>query len=863
MKRREFLLAAGASSALPALQATTSKAAVQERTAGDAPNRKDNAETAGRIANDYSLFLAGEEASLEKIPKIFTVARGSIEAEVNGKRQRVTAGKFFGGWQLLCTARMNGTVTAVLEKTVTHQGVIVYVTEAEGLILKVPKQIGFLSSIRPRKINPPEHARFTRRTPYVPGPDVLGNYILSLKEDPGYENVASLGKEYVGYSLVADEGAGPLRSLFIAADGSSRELADKPEARWAPDLVQSLFNPSSLFPGEAPGLYNFVEGYSKRTLLNGFLPVAHTGVWNPESKNGYEVMVVWPRGENAEPVGMVRASVPPWMAKSMAGSEDLRQNPDGTYFVERYWETSRERFWEAVAGVANYWQHFFHDQMRVEIPDRWLLDAARAGVVLSRCSYRGLAPTYQIGEGAYTKIPERSHALFPVAHYEFIWAQQLWNLTHESDAYFQFYLDHYILPDGNFLYNTQDQVEAPMNAGVVLWNSARAFDYTGDLNALKKRLPILRRMLEFVLKRYEYGKHAFPSGDRRHGLIWGSPEADLGSPANDFPNSHPLYFQNSVWIWRGVKEHSRCLRKAAGRITEKTEAAELTEEAEKLEQLATEMRGIFERSINATVGASSEAMKRAGITPFTPGDVDRDPKGLSSYENHRFMMDWFTADWGVPALDKGHLEHRRLAGYEVMGLHTDAAVSRTSNFMSHGTLAARIREDDYRPFLLTLYSLCCYAADSGNRYSPEDAYLPGGFPGEGNPYQWSAVVNSVLQPTMGLRWLLCYEESNAEVCHLQKAAPKHWFAQGQQISAAKCPTRFGSLTWRTKATSDRTWDISVETPDGFSGDLVVHIHAPGGDAIRTSSAGRVERGTIVLGREAFKVNGRIDLQASV
>ncbi len=47
----------------------------------------------------------------------------------------------------------------------------------------------------------------------------------------------------------------------------------------------------------------------------------------------------------------------------------------------------------------------------------------------------------------------------------------------------------------------------------------------------------------------------------------------------------------------------------------------------------------------------------------------------------------------------------------------------------------RIRQDDYRPFLLTLYSLCCYAADSGNRYSPEDAYIPGGRPAEGNPYR--------------------------------------------------------------------------------------------------------------------------------
>jgi hypothetical protein len=33
--------------------------------------------------------------------------------------------------------------------------------------------------------------------------------------------------------------------------------------------------------------------------------------------------------------------------------------------------------------------------------------------------------------------------------------------------------------------------------------------------------------------------------------------------------------------------------------------------------------------------------------------------------------------------------------------------------MEHGSLAVKIRQEDYRPFLLTLYALVCYAADSG------------------------------------------------------------------------------------------------------------------------------------------------------
>jgi hypothetical protein len=355
-------------------------------------------------------------------------------------------------------------------------------------------------------------------------------------------------------------------------------------------------------------------------------------------------------------------------------------------------------------------------------------------------------------------------------------------------------------------------------------------------------------MIDFVLKRYEFTKQHFPPSDRRHGLIWGSPEADLGDPQNDFPNSHPYYFQNAAWTWRGLKEHARCLERAA----REQNLPELADESKRLSAVAAEMRTLIETSLRATIAAEDSSMREAGISPFSPDDTHHLLKQLSSYENHRFMMDWFTADWGDAALDLGHLKHRELAGQQIMGLHTDGDVSRTSNFMAHGTLAVRIRQDDYRPFLLTLYSLCCFAADSGNRYSPEDAYLPGSFPGDGNPYFWSAVVNSVLQPALGLRWLLCYEESDRELCHLQKAAPKHWFAAGQVIRVEKCPTRFGLISWTTRATSNNGWQVTVNVPHGFDGDLLIHIHPPDGRSVRNSSGGTIESGGVLISREMLK-----------
>ena len=810
----------------------------------------------GRIENEYSQLLPGEREALAAAPQVTAFGPFGLQVQLGGVAQTLAPGQAIDGWQLLAAIEINGVETAVFEKHATHRGAIAYVTERGGTIALIPKGIGDLAQIRPRPIASP--ARLERSQ--VPGPDVAGEYILRSDEDPCYENVAALGAEYIGWSLVANEEAGPLGSVYLSADGKSRQPARNPQNDWAPDLEGALFDPERFLPFDAPHKYAYEPGYSKRTLLGGYLPVADTAVWNATYNAGYEVMMLLPPGVDARPMARVRVKRLSGINVTVDehGAHAAHNAAAQAEYTEHYWNCNQHSFFSAFPGIWNRWHSFYEDTMPVEIPDPWLLDSARAGITLARCSYRGLEPTYQIGEGAYTKIPERSHALFPVAQYEFIWAHQLWNLTAESDPYFNHYLDRYILPDGNFLYNTQDQVEAPLNVGLFLRNNARAYDYTRDQAAFERRLPTLERMLAYVLDRYEFGKRKYPLPDRRYGLIWGSPEADLGDPNNDFPDSHPFYYQNAANVWRGVHEHARVLDV----IATASGNAEHRAAATRYKAVAEEMRGNIERSLAATIAAGSPAMRAAGITPFEPNDTDRKPSQLLSYENHRFMEDWFLADWGDAALDLGQLKHRMLSGNVILGMNTNGDVARTSNFMSHGTLAVGIRQQDYRPFLLVLYALVCYAADSGNRYAPEDAYIPGSYPGEESPYGWSAVVNSTLQSTLGLRWLLCYEESDQPLCQLQKGAPKHWFAKGERIAVRQCPTRFGQVNWTTETRGDRQWHVTVEVTEGFSADIAVHIHAPDGAPLRSASAGTVEQDHVLLPRSLFAQGRRVELDVS-
>ncbi len=811
-----------------------------------------------RIPNEYSLLLPGEAETLARAPAVSAFQADSVQVTPSGGAgARLRVGEELTGWRLVALLPgADGADTAVLERHVTHQGVIVYLSE-KGEIARIPKGIGELSRIRPRPIAAsPEH-RFERPASFPAQPDRPGEYILGSDEDPSYENVAALGPELIGWTLVANEEGGPERSLYLEADGRSRQLPRTPEALWAPDRTGRQFDPRRFLPSQY--LYEYVPGYSRRTLLGGWLPVADIGVWNPTFKLGYEVMALLPPGAEATPIGRVRAMVPQSEADLIpAGDTNAEQKLPPSPWVDRYWNGTAADFFGGLLGIWKRWQSFLERGMRVELPDPWLADAARAGIALSRSSYRGLEPTYQVGEGAYTKIPERSHALFPVAHYEFVWAQQLWGLTDEVEPYFEHYLDRYILPDGNFLYNTQDQVEAPLDAGVFLECSARAFDYTGDVAALRRRLPTLRRMIAFVEERYRYSLRTLPEGDPRRGLIWGSPEADLGDPKTDRPETYPFYYQNAAWTWRGLHEHARVLARA-GRAD-----PALAREAAGVRALADELRGHISRSLEIALARRNAAMKAAGITPFHPLDTDRKPEELSSYENHRFMMDWWTADWGDRALDEGHFRHRALAGEQLLGMNTDGHYPRTSNFMEHGTLAGRIRQDDYRPFLLALYGNLCYAMDCGSRYAPEDALLPGNFPGEGSPYAWSAVINSTLQPAMALRWLLCWEEHDplaggTPTVHLQKAAPKHWFAADERIVVERCPTRFGALGWRTEPSGDG-WRITIDLPEHFGANLLVHVHPPDGRTLRRTSAGELRGQAVLLPATLLSYRRRVTLE---
>ena len=136
-----------------------------------------------RIPNEFTVLLPGEKEMLEQPIRAnrISLESATIDLQAGDATKTIKVGESAQGWKLLTILPWhNGFAVAVLEKHVTHQGVIAFVT-AERELARVPKQIGDLSQIKPR-LSGVREVRFKRPEKYAPRPDTLGQYVLSSDE---------------------------------------------------------------------------------------------------------------------------------------------------------------------------------------------------------------------------------------------------------------------------------------------------------------------------------------------------------------------------------------------------------------------------------------------------------------------------------------------------------------------------------------------------------------------------------------------------------------------------------------------------------------------------------------------------------
>ena len=518
MNRRRFLQGLAAAGALECTRLTPYAQALATGKATKSGYKP------GRISNDYSLFLPGEREALASPPLVSAIeASESVTLHPSGGKNS-KPGHSTNGWTLLATlpASTEPTPPSLKPSSPTAEPSPTSPPSAASSPPSPPSSASSPASVRGPRIRlksvlsapPPTHPVRTSpaTTSFAPAKTPV------TKTSPRSARIHRL-------DLRRQRSRRPRKSIFLQANGVSRGRFADNQSTWSPDTAGPIFDPTSVLPGQ-PEVYAYQHGYSKRTLLAAISPL-------PTSASGIPLQ------------GGLRVHRPhhPRRRRPRHRPRPLHRadgHPPKTGALHQHLP---RRVLHRLAGIWNHWHNFYEIPCPSKSPTSGSSTPPAPASPLTLQLQRPKADVsnrrrrlHQNPRAQPRAVPRRplrirlgpaalepharSRALLPV----------LPRPLHPSD--------------GNFLYNTQDQVEAPLNAGV-FFPTLPVPTTTPATPTPLPRAAHPRAHARLRSHRYEYSK-TLPCHDARHGLIWGSPEADLGDPRDDDPQSHPYYFQNAT-----------------------------------------------------------------------------------------------------------------------------------------------------------------------------------------------------------------------------------------------------------------------------------------------------------------------------
>jgi hypothetical protein len=128
-------------------------------------------------------------------------------------------------------------------------------------------------------------------------------------------------------------------------------------------------------------------------------------------------------------------------------------------------------------------------------------------------------------------------------------------------------------------------------------------------------------------------------------------------------------------------------------------------------------------------------------------------------------------------------------------------------FITYGYAQQLLRLDRIEEYLLFLYAHRHHVHNPGSWVAAEVAGITGGLP--------LFCIPAQLTIPLLVRWMLVFEESDADRLHLGRALPREWVGSGKPIAIEGAPTRWGRVTFSLQANPGANTVISeVRLPDG-------------------------------------------------
>jgi len=634
--------------------------------------------------------------------------------------------------------------------------------------------------------------------------DLLADRLLAGGGDPDPERVRAAAPPSASNFEPDKMGARLPWTAFVGTRQAEDTMPVYPNGR------TRTFRPEQHFP-ELSG----DEMAAKRCegLLGGWLPAIHKII--PRAAGGYWDLIVfadtdadnrfivetWHRTLRIERGRIVEAGY----GYSYADYPPRREPPEPA------------AFYRALLRFARYWQAELAQGARATLPDPTWSDMAKhafAKELIVRPG--GVWPKYGAVDRDYYGS---EYDGFQDTFTSSLYANLLWGRFDQARAVLDQYFTHFVLPNGLV------DMRGPETAqfGLTLALLARYLRLSGDAATLIRHRDKIAATASLLAELHDRSLK-LPAGDRGHGLIHGWNESDSCLHPDPTIWWKP-YWANSAFAVRGWREIAAVWPAIGGAGAQ---AADWSACADRLgKRLVEAMRANIRRDL-----------KPAYIGPL-PGVSETFRQALSHDRPseqgwpHRAYAELLQAGVLPPDLEALVVDCLRGHGGTTLGVVANIGRPRPTGrdilgFISYGYAEALLRLDRIEDYLLFLYSHRFHAHTPGSWVAGEVSGIDGDLP--------LFCIPAQLTIPMLVRWMLVYEEADADRLHLARAVPTRWIESGETIGIEGAPTRWGPVSFTMRAAqSGAVIEGEAHLPPRAPAETLLRFRLPTGKRIASAT----------------------------
>lgn len=725
------------------------------------------------------------------------------------------------GHTLLCTFKQGPQTWTVYEDLRIRDGAITFLSSSgNGRVLTRNAEANFADA------NPP-YLGLNIKDIGMSGPDLLADRLLQ-HGDPDPEQVRAAAPP-MGSARDNRPGARPSWNTFVG----TRECSDTMPVY--PSGNTRTYHPVQTFPDLNPeSAANRFEG-----LVGGYMPAVRKVV--PASPTSYREIIVF-----GDVLAKDRFIVQTWhRTVHVENGKIVRVEYGYSYppYPPRRKDPAPEAFYQGLLEFAAYWERQMHDIAPATLPQTVWMDMAKYAFVKEQMVRPGgVYPKYgAVDRDYYGPEYDGFQDIFTSSFY----ANMEWGRFEMAHDVFDNYFSDFV--DDKGMINMRGAETAQF--GLTLSLIAKYFRYTQDRALLLKHREKIEATAAVLTELHDESRQ-LASDAPGFGLIHGWNESDACLAPKPMTWWQP-YYANSAMAVRGLRDIAPIWKDLATSNSGMAKAA--AEWTRHSEQLSETLVASIRKNVRHDMDPPYIGPLPTKLTVRESMETDHpSPQQWS----HRAYTELVHAD--VLPSDLANLVIDCMRAYGTTTIGVVANVGRPNpngrailGFISYGYAQMLLRLDRIEEYLLFLYSHRFHDHTRGSWTAGEVAGITGG----------TALFCIPAQLTIPLlvRWMLVFEDSDADRLYLGKALPRDWVASGHDIAIDAAPTRWGRVDYRltAKGSNQLLATVSLQGSKAAPAELHVKFRLPADRSIQsiTANGNPVELTGSHKDTAAIKTNG--------